>query len=122
MIRGIGIDIIDIERISPINIKLAKKVLTSNEYSALEKIENRNRKIEFLGGRIAAKEAFVKALGTGFLGISFTDIEITKNELGAPIINCDKIMDVNCQLSITHSSLSVVAVVIIESEIRRNKK
>lgn len=116
MIAGIGIDIVDIARLTPLNDKLAKKVLKVSEYNELKRQKTNSRKIEFFGGRIAAKEAFVKALGTGFRDISFQDIEVLTTELGAPYIVFHHELYTNqlFHLSITHSATTIVAVVIIE--------
>lgn len=116
MIAGIGIDIVDIARLTPLNDKLAKKVLKVSEYKELNRQKTSSRKIEFFGGRIAAKEAFVKALGTGFRDISFQDIEVLATELGAPYIVFHHKLYKNqlFHLSITHSATTIVAVVIIE--------
>ncbi len=116
MIAGIGIDIVDIARLTPLNDNLAKKILKLSEYSALELQKTDIRKIEFFGGRIAAKEAFVKALGTGFRDISFQDIEVLTTELGAPYIVFHHELYTNqiIHLTITHSATTIVAVVIIE--------
>lgn len=83
---GIGIDIIDINRVSIAigrsGTNLINRLLTRNE---IDKIGNINQNHERIAGFWAAKEAAVKALGTGFrLGILFHDIEIEHNKYGAP--------------------------------------
>ena len=56
-----------------INLKIVKNVLFGNEIIEFEKS---NRKEEFLASRFAAKEAFAKALGTGFRNdLNFKDID-----------------------------------------------
>ena len=68
MIHGIGIDLIEIERIRKVlykQPKLVDRVLTENEKLKFEKFTHEKRKIEFLAGRFVVKEAFSKALGTG---------------------------------------------------------
>ena len=55
----------------------------------MEKFNNlhNNKKINFIAKRFAAKEALVKAFGTGFrMGIWFQDFSILNNNLGAPIV------------------------------------
>lgn len=84
MIKGIGADLVDIERIRRAgerwNDAFLKKVFTEHELSYCNGKKN---PYPSLAGRFAAKEAVMKALGFGFPAISFKDIEIT-NSLGPP--------------------------------------
>lgn len=90
MIIGMGVDICMISRIEGILTRhgenFLKRVFTERECAYVEKFKGGAR----LGGyakRWAAKEAFVKALGTGFIeGILFRDIEIIHDVHGAPKI------------------------------------
>ena len=67
--------------IEDLGILFLKKVLTDNEIKNL----NGKRLVYRIANRFAAKEAIVKALGTGFRKeISFKDIEISNNVLGKP--------------------------------------
>ena len=82
-ILGIGIDIIDNNRIkeSIKNNKFKSRIYSSNELKLSKKTKN---KVAFFSKRFAAKEAFSKALGTGFSNLSFKDIEITNDKKGMP--------------------------------------
>jgi holo-[acyl-carrier protein] synthase len=116
MIKGIGIDIIEMERIKKLierTDKFAERILTSSEKEKYETLAG-NRKIEFLAGRFSAKEAFSKAMGTG-IGeeLSFTDIEILQDSKGKPYIN--RPFKDGVHLSISHSKEYAVSQVIIES-------
>ena len=74
------------------------------------------RQAEFLAGRWAAKEAFSKALGTGFDSqLSFHHIEISKNEKGKPYF-LEHPFAGQAHLSISHSNLEAVAMVVLESK------
>ena len=83
-----GVDIIQIERIKKIINKneslFLNKIFTENEIAYLRK---KNLKAETIAGYFAAKEAASKALGTGFRGISFKEIEIIKDEFDRPVLN-----------------------------------
>ena len=83
-ILGIGVDIIDNKRIKE-SIKSSKfksRIYSRNELKLSEKTKN---KVAFFSKRFAAKEAFSKALGTGFSSnLNFKDIEITNNKKGMP--------------------------------------
>ena len=88
MILGIGIDIIDNRRI--------KKIISRYGSRFLERCFSKNELINasyklndysFIAKRYAAKEAFTKALGTGFTrGVVWKDIEIYNNSYGKPYI------------------------------------
>ena len=83
-ILGIGVDIIDNERIK-LSIKkkdFIQKIFSQNEIKFSKKIK---QKTNYFAKRYAAKEALSKALGTGFRkNLSFKDIEILNNKIGKP--------------------------------------
>ncbi|RTR28487.1 holo-ACP synthase [Robertmurraya yapensis] len=115
MISGIGLDIVELKRIEAImerQEKFANRVLTESERVKLDTLSGK-RKVEFLAGRFAAKEAFSKAFGTGIgKDLSFLDIEIASDEKGKPFIT--KPFNKGVHLSISHSAEYAVAQVIIE--------
>ena len=89
-IIGNGVDIIENLRIQRLlkNSKFINRIYSSDEIQASRKVKN---KVNFFAKRFAAKEAFVKALGTGFRNnISFSDIEIINNKKGKPEIKISK--------------------------------
>lgn len=114
MIKGIGIDIIELSRVQEIITRQKKfidRILTDKEKQTFEQLSDL-RKVEFLGGRFAAKEAFSKANGTGIgKQLSFLEIEIETDTLGKPFIRKPK---VQAHLSISHSRQYAIAQVIIE--------
>ena len=88
MIFGIGTDIVRVGRIrddlSRFGDRFAERILTKNEL--LEFHQNAN-KANFLARRFAAKEAAVKAMGTGFSnGVQLHDIEVTHDAQGKPML------------------------------------
>jgi len=87
-ILGVGIDIVNIKRIEKIlkrkNNKFKTKVFSKNEITYCKKKKYPG---SFYAKRFAAKEALVKALGTGFRqGMLFKNIEVTNNKHGKPSI------------------------------------
>ena len=85
-IIGNGVDIIKNSRInSSLKIKgFLNRIFTKKEIEQGKKLKN---KINFYAKRFAAKEAFVKAIGTGFRSeINFIDIEIKNYKNGKPYI------------------------------------
>ncbi|CAG7839482.1 4'-phosphopantetheinyl transferase [Clostridium novyi B str. ATCC 27606] len=122
MIIGIGTDIVEIERIEKAinrNLNFINKLFTKNE---IEYFKSRNMRSEFIAGRFAAKEAVSKALGTGFRGFEFKDIEIENNILGKPMVNLKgkaKKMDkkwgnYKIHLSISHGRENAIAYAVLE--------
>ncbi len=84
-ILGIGVDIIENNRIkkSIQNNKFKIRVYSSNELKLSKNVKN---KVAYFSKRFAAKEAFSKALGTGFSeNLNFKDIEIVSDKKGKPI-------------------------------------
>ena len=86
-IIGNGVDIVRNKRIEK-SLKIdgfKKRIFTKYEIINSKKTKN---KINYFAKRFAAKEAFVKAIGTGFRqSINFKDIEIKNNKQGKPLIN-----------------------------------
>ena len=110
-ILGIGVDIIQNKRIkdSIKNHKFKDRIYSTNEIKLSNYSKN---KIGYFSKRFAAKEAFAKALGTGFRdNLNFKDIEIMSDKLGkhyyaktkkiTQIIKKEfKVKNFNCLLSI----------------------
>ena len=88
MIFGIGTDIVHVERMRK-NLEkhgdnFAQRILTKAEFV---EFENKKDKAAFIAKRFAAKEAAVKAMGTGFSqGLSLHHIGVTHDEAGKPIL------------------------------------
>lgn len=69
--------------------------------------------MSFLAGRFSVKEAYGKAMGTGIGRISFTDISILPNEMGAPTLVSAPLIE-GVHLSISHSRDYAIATVIVD--------
>lgn len=123
MIVGIGIDIVEIRRISAAlqgTQAMEQRVFTPKEIRFCSKRKN---KYQHFGGRFAAKEAALKALGTGWSqGIRWRDVEITSDDSGKPMLTFhgkareffENSGALHTWVSITHSSEHAVAVVVLE--------
>ena len=108
--RGIGIDIVSVSRL---NAKVADKILSKKEmveFTSYMKV-NKVRAMEFLAGRLACKEAYLKAVGVGtYEGVSLVDLSIYKDENGVP-----KFKGIpNAHVTCSHDLGVAVAVVILE--------
>lgn len=122
---GLGTDIVQIDRIEAglsRSNKLAERVLTANELAVFLAHPNPAR---YLAKRFAAKEAAVKALGTGIgNGVGWQHIEVVNNELGAPgLVFTDTFAELCEQRGVSHAHLSIadekayaVATVVLESQ------
>jgi len=89
-ILGVGVDIIKNDRIknSIKNHKFRDRIFSSNELKLSASSKN---KIGYFSKRFAAKEAFAKALGTGFRNdLNFKDIEIMNDKFGKPYYSDSK--------------------------------
>ena len=104
---GIGVDIVNLNRIKIDHDHFVRRVLTDKEYEIFLSLNTDGRKREYLGGRFAAKEAYMKACGCGLGDISFHSIEILNHENGSPYLN-----DPNAQVSISHEEDYAIAFVI----------
>ncbi|MDZ7683809.1 MAG: holo-ACP synthase [Gammaproteobacteria bacterium] len=88
MIVGIGVDVVEVERVARawarFGTRFAGKVLSSAELRALDA---HGDPVSWLAKRFAAKEAVAKALGTGMrAGVHFSQIEISRDRGGAPTV------------------------------------
>ncbi len=116
MIIGIGTDIALTARFAEMKEGVERRIFTPYELSQASK---RARREEYLSSRFASKEAYVKALGTGFGAIAASDIEIRNDESGAPYITLRGVRDSRARLSISHDGDYSVAFVVLENEQER---
>lgn len=113
-IKGIGVDLVAVERIERMvetwGEKFLTRVYTEKE---LEYCLPKRRKYEHLAGRFAAKESFIKAYGGKLL---LSDIEVISLENGEPTLRLDsdsRKVQGRVNLSITHESSYALAMLII---------
>lgn len=125
MIVGLGLDIAEIDRIEAAITRhgtpFLERVFTPGEVAYCERYRN---KFERYAGRFAAKEAAMKALGTGWRrGVRWRDIEVTRELSGKPTLRLEgvarQVADAlgvrNISLTISHSGNWALAEVIFES-------
>ena len=110
MLYGIGVDMVRISRIeaalSRYGDRFAQRILTPIE---LERFRLSRRQPELLAKHFAAKEALVKALGTGFRdGVSWRHIEVRHNPLGKPYLEFyGRVLEKLEQLEVVAAELSL---------------
>jgi holo-[acyl-carrier protein] synthase len=125
LIIGMGVDLADVERIRRAiqrrGERILKRLYTAKERAYCERASN---KYERYAGRFAAKEAAMKALGTGWRhGIRWIDLEVVREPSGRPTLalhgTAQKIAAQlgvkHIAMSITHTETQALAQVIFES-------
>lgn len=110
MIIGLGVDIAEVPRVQAAIERRGKRfldrVFTRNEIEYCERFKN---KFERYAGRFAAKEAAMKALGTGWRrGIRWVDLEVVREQSGRPTISlAGEAAKIAGQLGVRHISVSI---------------
>ncbi|MDZ4180402.1 MAG: holo-ACP synthase [Coriobacteriia bacterium] len=130
-IRGLGVDIVEIERM---RLALARHPrMRERLFSEAERAycEKRNKPEIHYAMRFAAKEAVLKAIGTGFRGMRFRDVEVLRDESGRPVptlhgraaeVAAERgVVELHLSLSFTHSTAVASAVAITEAHRPRPK-
>jgi len=125
LIVGMGVDIAEVDRIRAAIERhgepFLRRVFTAAEREYCEQFRN---KYERYAGRFAAKEAAMKALGTGWRrGVRWVDFEVVRESSGRPTIRLDgEAIKIASQLgvqrvslSITHTASQALAQVIFEA-------
>jgi holo-[acyl-carrier protein] synthase len=125
MIVGTGIDITEVPRIAAaierFGERFLNRVYTQKEIAYCQPKKNA---VERFAARFAAKEAAMKAIGTGLRqGVTWRDVEVGREPGGRPtIIFCGKAAEFAARLgakrvhlSITHSEQAAIASVVLES-------
>lgn len=123
-ITGLGVDIVEIDRMRDALRRRPrlKERLFSDEERAY--CEQRNKPEIHYAMRFAAKEAVLKALGTGFSGMRFRDVEVVRDERGRPVPRLSGraaevaaaagVVEMHLSLSFTHANAVASAVAITE--------
>jgi holo-[acyl-carrier protein] synthase len=122
MITGLGVDIVEIDRMAAAlerRPRLRERLFSVDERAYCDK---RNRPEIHYALRFAAKEAVLKALGTGFSGMKFTDVEVVRDGSGRPIPHLSGrakdvadslgVVELHLSLSYTHTTAVASAVAI----------
>jgi holo-[acyl-carrier protein] synthase len=125
LIIGMGVDLAEVDRIQAAIERhgqpFLRRIYTEKERAYCEKFKN---KYERYAGRFAAKEAAMKALGTGWRrGVKWVDFEVVRESSGRPTValwgEAQKIAEQlgvkKISMSITHTAAQALAQVIFES-------
>ena len=122
MITGLGVDIVEIGRMATAlerHPRMRERLFSADERAYCDK---RNRPEIHYALRFAAKEAVLKALGTGFAGMKFTDVEVVRYAGGRPtprlsgrareVADALGVVELHLSLSYTHTTAVASAVAI----------
>lgn len=124
MVYGTGTDIIEVARIQAVmekDIGFREKIFTEGEIAYCE---TKKFKYQNYAARFSAKEAFLKAIGTGWrFGIRFADIDICHDEFGKPFIRLSGKAEelakqegiTRIHVSLTHIKETASAIVVVET-------
>ncbi|MGA2596271.1 MAG: holo-ACP synthase [Bryobacteraceae bacterium] len=125
MIVGIGTDLAEVDRIRAAierhGRRFIDRVYTPSEIAYVERKANR---YERYAARFAAKEAGMKAIGTGWRrGVRWQDFEVANLPSGKPVLTfhgvaaefAKHLSVTNISLSLTHTAIQAMAVVILEA-------
>jgi holo-[acyl-carrier protein] synthase len=126
MIKGLGVDIVEIGRMRDAlarHPRMKERIFSEAERAYCDK---RNKPEVHYALRFAAKEAVLKALGTGFAGMCFHDVEVVRDVGGRPsprlhgraaeVANESGVVEMHLSLSYTHTTAVASAVAITESD------
>lgn len=84
-IHGVGIDVLSVARIARVHRRHGARFVARLLHPLeREEFARARHKVQFLAKCFAAKEAFVKALGTGFTGVTHDDVGVVRGALGKP--------------------------------------
>jgi holo-[acyl-carrier protein] synthase len=121
MVKGIGIDILEIDRfhrsVDQFGNRLLNRIFTPGE---IEYCSPKFNKYQHFAARFAAKEAFSKALSTGLRGtFGWKDVEIVNDAMGRPHFRLHgslggRFGGSSLLLSLSHSESHVVAMVVLQ--------
>lgn len=121
MIRGIGIDLLEIQRIRKSIERhgqhFLNRLFTQREQDYCYQFQDPT---PHFAGRFAAKEAIVKALGTGFGSqVNWHDVEVLADDLGKPVVHISEALRTrfhspNIMVSISHSTEHATAVALLQ--------
>ena len=118
MVKGVGIDIVEIKRFKDVKQSFVNRVFSEKE---IEYFASKSLPEQSMAGNFAAKEAFSKAIGTGIRGFDIKDVEILRNNLGMPYIKLNPPLNEKYEkycfdVSISHEKDFAVSIVVMQDK------
>lgn len=131
-VNGLGVDIVEIDRMKAAlqrRPRLKERLFSADEIAYCDK---RSRPEVHYALRFAAKEAVLKALGTGFSGMQFRDVEVVREANGRPVpqlsgaaaVRAEElgVIEMHLSLSFTHSTAVASAVAITDEVLPKREE
>ena len=125
MIKGIGVDNVDVRRIArtlqQYGERFEQKIFTPEEIVYCR--WSPERTAERYAARFAAKEAFAKAIGTGVrLGFRWREVSVGKEKTGRPILYlsggmAERYGHLRSHISLSHTDDMAIAMIVLEEEL-----
>jgi holo-[acyl-carrier protein] synthase len=122
----LGLDLAEVDRVAAVlerwGDRFLDRIFRPGEISRSRR--HARARAEHVAGRFAAKEAAMKALGTGWRGLAFRDIEVGRDPRGKPILSfhgralarARELRVVEAEVSITHTKTLAAAVVALTAD------
>jgi len=122
----LGLDLIEVDRVARVlerwGDRFLDRVFRPGEVSVSRR--HPRARAEHVAGRFAAKEAAMKALGTGWRGLAFLDVEVGRDPRGKPTLSfhgraldrCRQLRVASMEVSITHTRTMAAAAVALVTE------
>jgi holo-[acyl-carrier protein] synthase len=122
----LGIDLAEVDRVAAVlerwGDRFVERIFRPGELSSRRR--HPRARAQHVAGRFAAKEAAMKALGTGWRGLAFRDIEIGRDSRGKPTLalhgsalaRARELKVASMEVSITHGSQMAAAIVALVAE------
>jgi holo-[acyl-carrier protein] synthase len=118
MILGIGIDLVELNRIKDLmSERFINRILSLEEQLIFNSITNNKSKLNFIGGRFAAKEAIFKAISKGDGTANYTDFSILNDKNGKPYVSSKFSENKTIHITITHTDSYAMSYCLIEQNI-----
>ena len=114
MIDGVGIDLVELDDLKVrVNDQFVERILCSEELAYYQKVTHPVRKLTYLAGRFAAKEAYVKAYQSFDKTLNFKDVKVLMKDNGVPFIESSYRPSDTVKVSISHTDNYAVAIVMV---------
>jgi holo-[acyl-carrier protein] synthase len=122
----LGLDLAEVDRVAAVlqrwGDRFLDRVFRPGEISRSRR--HARARAEHVAGRFAAKEAAMKALGTGWRGLAFRDIEVGRDPRGKPVLSfhgralarARELRVADAEVSITHTKTVAAAVVALTTD------
>jgi holo-[acyl-carrier protein] synthase len=116
MIVSVGVDLVELKRVKEVfDERFIKRILSDSEHAFYKTITDPLRRLTFLGGRFAAKEALFKVFPTSHGTANYRDFSVINDDTGKPFVETMHLLEgYRIHLSISHTDAHAMAFVVLE--------